>query len=368
MSHKLAHTIRRGKTYVYNRRVPERISNVTEQKQIRVALGADFEYAKTLSRSITERLDQIWKSSEHKPVDVQWLISTARPRTLSLKECAKMYLAERSIQAKPTELAVRALASLAGDRDVRSYTRVEARKFAQAIQDKGCKSATVRRRIQSLHAVIEYGLLELDSSQRNPFARISILQEGLDATKRGVFTTDQLRSLYAEAQVLGKDTFQVFPIIGETGARLAEIVGLRWQDVDFENRKLTITPHRFRRLKTKSSEREVPLVGRAFETLHRINNQRDCSSEFVFPRWKRENGIVSTHASNTLNGILKRRFGNLTCHCFRHTFRDRMRAVNAPPEMIDALGGWTLSGGVGVGYGFGYAFEEKTRWMKRITI
>jgi hypothetical protein len=37
----------------------------------------------------------------------------------------------------------------------------------------------------------------------------------------------------------------------------------------------------------------------------------------------------------------------------RHSFRDRLRAVEAPTDMIDQLGGWTLKS-VGQGYGDGY--------------
>ncbi|MCH1449369.1 MAG: hypothetical protein L7U49_04230, partial [Litoricolaceae bacterium] len=39
-------------------------------------------------------------------------------------------------------------------------------------------------------------------------------------------------------------------------------------------------------------------------------------------------------------------------HGMRHAFRDRLRAVNAPMDMIDQLGGWSHQS-VGQGYGAG---------------
>ena len=42
-----------------------------------------------------------------------------------------------------------------------------------------------------------------------------------------------------------------------------------------------------------------------------------------------------------------------TIHGFRHKFRDRLRAVNAPLEMIDQIGGWSVRT-VGQSYGTGY--------------
>ena len=52
-------------------------------------------------------------------------------------------------------------------------------------------------------------------------------------------------------------------------------------------------------------------------------------------------------------------------HGLRHSFRDRLRAVNAPIEMIDRLGGWSLKS-VGQGYGDGYRLEQMHLTMKRL--
>jgi len=40
-------------------------------------------------------------------------------------------------------------------------------------------------------------------------------------------------------------------------------------------------------------------------------------------------------------------------HGIRHAFRDRLRAVEAPVDLIDQLGGWSVKS-VGMGYGDGY--------------
>jgi integrase len=51
-------------------------------------------------------------------------------------------------------------------------------------------------------------------------------------------------------------------------------------------------------------------------------------------------------------------------HSFRHSMRDRLRAVECPPDIIDQLGGWT-TGGVGQGYGSGYPMEVLAKWLGR---
>ena len=55
---------------------------------------------------------------------------------------------------------------------------------------------------------------------------------------------------------------------------------------------------------------------------------------------------------------------DLTAHSLRHTFRDRLRAVECPMDMIDQIGGWRSVGGVGVRYGEGYSLEQKRIWVK----
>ena len=52
-------------------------------------------------------------------------------------------------------------------------------------------------------------------------------------------------------------------------------------------------------------------------------------------------------------------------HSFRHSFRDRLRNVDCPSEMVDQLGGWS-SVGVGYKYGKGYDLRLKKKYMINI--
>ena len=54
-------------------------------------------------------------------------------------------------------------------------------------------------------------------------------------------------------------------------------------------------------------------------------------------------------------------------HSFRHSLRDRLRAVECPSDIIDAIGGWKTAG-VGHGYGNGYPLEELGRWLEAMTL
>ena len=49
-------------------------------------------------------------------------------------------------------------------------------------------------------------------------------------------------------------------------------------------------------------------------------------------------------------------------HSFRHSLRDRFRAVQCPSDMIDQIGGWTTAG-VGQSYGEGYGLGLLQKFM-----
>ena len=50
---------------------------------------------------------------------------------------------------------------------------------------------------------------------------------------------------------------------------------------------------------------------------------------------------------------------------FRHSFRDRLRAVECPSDVSDALGGWSAKG-IGQRYGEGYKLNIMHQWISKI--
>ena len=54
-------------------------------------------------------------------------------------------------------------------------------------------------------------------------------------------------------------------------------------------------------------------------------------------------------------------------HSFRHSMRDRLRAVQCPVDMIDQIGGWATAG-IGQGYGEGYSISIKHKWILNLDL
>ena len=147
--------------------------------------------------------------------------------------------------------------------------------------------------------------------------------------------------------------------------RLSEAAGLIEDDLglDKEYPHIALKAHPWRRLKTRGSERIVPLAGEALWAARQA--QKTGQSQFLFPRYCNESGCKSNSASAALNKWLSPRVSDgCVIHSFRHSIRDRLRAVECPQDIMDKLGGWAV-GGVGESYGNGYPVEVLFKWMSR---
>ena len=147
--------------------------------------------------------------------------------------------------------------------------------------------------------------------------------------------------------------------------RLGEGAGLLKSDINLNTEvpHIRLIPHPWRRLKTKGSERCIPLVGASLWACKRIlkyNNE----SIYAFPRYTSSKKCNTNSASAALNKWLKEKLLNdFVIHGFRHSFRDRLRAIECPSEIIDKLGGWSLRS-IGQGYGKGFDLNILYKWMK----
>ena len=121
--------------------------------------------------------------------------------------------------------------------------------------------------------------------------------------------------------------------------------------------------HPWRSLKTSGSERDIPLVGASLWATKRIVEQ---GSQFAFPTYTNANKCAANSASGALNKWLKSRVpAGCVIHSFRHSLRDRLRAVECPPDIADAIGGWVPTG-VGERYGTGHGLRAKSMHLEKV--
>ena len=104
-----------------------------------------------------------------------------------------------------------------------------------------------------------------------------------------------------------------------------------------------------------------------YSVIYSIRKTKDTST-FAFPRYNRGSRTSSNSASAAINKWLRNYVtAGCTMHSFRHSMRDRLRAVQCPADIADQIGGWATDG-VGQGYGSGYPIGVLSEWMYVATL
>jgi integrase len=251
---------------------------------------------------------------------------------------------------------VRYLVTALGLKTLDKYTTTDASRLREwLLKEQQISTSSVARVFASIKAMTNFAINELGLEIRNPFSGVYIPPS--DAQKRHAISIENIRKIQTECYRQDDELRHIVALISDTGMRLAEAVGLHQDDLvlDADVPYLQIREHPWRPLKTSTSRRVIPLVGASLWAAQRI---KENGSDYAFSRYTDGIKCNSNSASAALNKWIKQVAGSgNVIHGFRHGFRDRLRAVSAPIDMIDQLGGWSLQS-VGQGYGDGYQLSQ----------
>lgn len=154
---------------------------------------------------------------------------------------------------------------------------------------------------------------------------------------------------------LNDEARRVLYLIAETGLRLSEAVNLTRETIHLNAAIPYVSVRPIgRKMKTEQSARDIPLVGVA---LMAMEAQPDG-----FPRY-RDKGAGLSAIVNKVLGNAKLRPEGQTLYSLRHTFEDRLTAVEAPEKLIANLMGHKYSRPK---YGAGPSLAQKREWLQRI--
>ena len=291
--------------------------------------------------------------------------------SLTLSQAIALYLRLKGQNRPPTfhrgaTNASKLLLELCGDKNITAYNRADANKFRDHLLSKDMVGTSIVRVISNIKAIINFATSELGVPPNASFSRLYIDRKA-GTQKRQPISIQNIRLLQDICYDWDDEKRWIIGLISDTGLRLGEAVGLAKSDFQVHDDipVVIVKPHPWRRLKTTSSERIVPLVGAALWARKRILESTK-NGEFAFPIYNRGERSNSNSASAALNKWMNVKVANCgSVHGFRHSFRDRLRTVQCPAEVIDQLAGW-LTLGVGTAYGDGYPLSVLHKWMKAI--
>ena len=361
--------------YYFSKQVPCDVRQHYKRDRIVICLKTkSVSRAKRMCDSILQRLHDYWlslrlsamplpaahlvyDSNGHGQLTTGPTLSEARDAYIKLKGVGKDKTFIRGA-SRNVDVVIKHL----GDRPIDGYSSADAAALRDAMLGKGLSIASVKRNFSTIRSIINLTISEQGLDCGNAFARTFMPEE--DRQRRLPIPINCIRAIQSDCRNMNDDMRWLVALLSDTGMRLGEAVGLSVEDVHLndETPLINITPHPWRRLKTKGSERCVPLVGEALWAASRAI-EGASGSNFLFPRYNRGSSSNANSASAAINKWLKPRVPEgCVIHSFRHSMRDRLRAVECPADIIDAIGGWATAG-VGQAYGLGYSLKKKWEWL-----
>lgn len=386
---KVRFTFNRGGYFYFSRRVPSDLVEHYRYPRIVQALNTQHvSVARSRASMMASQLESYWAQIRlaHADLPGKHLLKQKRihkssaglsstvSTSVSLTEALAVYLGSKGVGKGKTfhaaaQRACGYLVDAVGLKDLHEYTRADALRFRDFLIERGLVGSSVARVMSSINSVYNFTCSELALDLKNPFQGV-YHDRSAGVTKRLPIPDLEVRKIQAVCRSQDDDCRWLIALISDTGLRLSEAAGLLISDLHLSDPvpHIAVKPNPLRPLKTSGSERVVPLVGASLWAAKRLCEAITDSSSPAFPRYAKSGQVQANSASAALNKWLKGYVSNgCTIHSFRHSMRDRLRAVECPTEMVDQIGGWSR-GSVGQGYGSGYPLDTLHGYLSKITL
>lgn len=258
-------------------------------------------------------------------------------------------------------------------------------RFYQSLLEKGMKVNTLDTIHTVLHPTFQMAVRD-DVIRTNPSD--GVMAELKRSTKKNVgvrhaLTLEQERKFldFVEKDENANRWKNLYVVMFGTGCRIGEIIGLRWEDVDFDNRMITIdhnityyprsdnsykSEFRLSLPKTAAGIRTVPMIDEVYEALLDEKRCQDAGSMFCTAEVEGMSGFIfcnrfgNLHNPAAINRAIKRHVEDcnakeviiakrekrepvilprFSCHIARHTFCSRLCENEVNVKVIQSVMG-----------------------------
>ncbi|MFS8181467.1 tyrosine-type recombinase/integrase [Pseudovibrio denitrificans] len=342
-------------------------------------LGFDYvtsdEVAGRPLSEIMARLSAL-QTTQHRPpiVDVAGVLGGEKAPQIQVEDLfsefektQKTYLSNMSEDQvrrwrNPKILALKSLTEITGNKPLLELTRNDAIDFRECLQDRveagqiqiGTANKQIGHINKMMRTVINHFRLDIQS----PFGELRL--EGERTEQRHPFDPEFVqKNILADGALdgLNASARSILYLIVETGLRLSEAANLTENTIHLEGKVpyVEVVPEE-RLLKQDHTTRTIPLVGVSLMAMQEFKRG--------FSRYHDNAGSLSATVNKfLLENDLRPNPRKHTAYSLRHTFEDRLTAVEAPEKIIAMLMGHKFQRPK---YGHGPTLEHKREWLQRI--
>lgn len=252
-----------------------------------------------------------------------------------------------------TERYNRNIKSVIGNKLLTEVKPIHCQKIFSNMAEEGYRTTTIYQTRIALFNMLEFAK-ENDVISSNPCKRSVRSDIGKPSEKKEALTRDVQRLFLEGAK--GQSYENQYRFVLQTGLRTGELTGLKWEDVDFDTRTLTITRSmeyrhsvgvwRIGEPKSKSGYRTIPLTDEAIQILICQKEKNEGIAEiqeewkdFIFLCRKGTPVKNSTYDSALFKICDKVGIKRFSMHVLRHTFGTRCFEGGMKPKTIQKIMG-----------------------------
>ena len=267
------------------------------------------------------------------------------------------------------------IAPVLGKLQVSSINKLMVQRLLNNMSKSGLSANTLAKTKAILYSIFKEAM-ENRMISHNPCENITIRR---DKTERRVLSYEE-QKIFLEA--ISGSRYETLCILGlSTGLRIGELSGLRWSDINFEEKTLTVErtyiylhdvknhqmKDEFHSPKTKNSFRTIRLLDSTLALLKEHKNRQDTEKRTMGDEWQpvedgedlvftTKNGgpVRGLNVAETLNNYVKKInkkeelqaakeqrepiiFERITPHTLRHTFATRAFESGIPPKVVQQI-------------------------------
>lgn len=296
------------------------------------------------------------------------------PPPLLLSGLTKAFEAEQAASLKalspdqlrrwrnPKNRAAQDLIEVIGDKQVTALTRADALAFRDHWRERVIKGKAEIGTANKNFGHIGKMLRTIENAQQlgiplEVFSKLRL--EGEKEGQRTAYDPDFVQDVILKEGAfseLNPEARRVIYVMAETGLRVSEVVNMLPSHIHIDH----AVPHievkaEGRKLKTEHSARKMPLVGCALEAMK--------LQPYGFPRYRDKSASLSALVSKALNARKMRPTPQHSLYSLRHTFEDRLTALDPPDKIIAVLMGHKHARPK---YGQGPTLEHLKSWLDKI--